>query len=162
MPKSFDDSKIFGLYITHQHGLADHGVLFPQRRHRPRGQQPAHLQGRDGGALSAGRSRATAEKYGLTREALEERFPKMSFSLLYKIREDTPNFGTLEIGARMTFRSTALSRRSVPTGDARLFHGSVVPSAAAGRKHCLPAADNRRPASMKRPFRRAAAAFHAL
>ena len=70
------DSKIFGLYITHQHGLADHGVPFLNVVIDREDNNRRTFKVERRRAVSGSFARDVLKKYGLTREALEERFPK--------------------------------------------------------------------------------------
>lgn len=70
------DAKIFGLYITHQHGLAESNIPYLNvvidRDHDNR--RTFKIERRR--AVSGSFARDVLKKYGLTREALETRFPK--------------------------------------------------------------------------------------
>lgn len=70
------NEKIFGLYITHQHGLAESDIPYLNvvidRDHNNR--RTFKVERRR--AVSGSFARDVLKKYGLTREALEERFPK--------------------------------------------------------------------------------------
>lgn len=70
------DAKMFGLYITHQHGLVESNIPYLNvvidRDHENR--RTFKVERRR--AVNGSYARDVLKKYGLTREALEERFPK--------------------------------------------------------------------------------------
>lgn len=69
------DAKIFGLYITHQHGLADTGIPYLNVVIDRDSDNRRTFKVERRRAVSGSFARDVLKKYGLTREALEERFP---------------------------------------------------------------------------------------
>jgi len=70
------DRKIFGVYITHHHGVTDHGVPFLNVVIDPEDNNRRTYKVERKRAVSGSFARDVLKKYGLTREALEKRFPK--------------------------------------------------------------------------------------